>query len=98
MVRDVSGRYIFTQRQDLPSNWTPLSDQELVGYLASLDLGGLETFWQEQVRLDGTITAATVQQVEQQLKVERDKLGPDKLYSLDVLAEVRDFRVMLGLQ
>lgn len=98
MVRDVSGRYIFTQRQDLPSSWTPLSDQELVGHLASLDLGGLEAFWQEQVRLDGTITAATVQQVEQQLKVERDKLGPDKLYSLDVLAEVRDFRVMLGLQ
>jgi hypothetical protein len=98
MARDASGRYIFSLREDLPANWTPVSAQELVGYLASLDLGGLEAFWQEQVRLDGTITAATVQQVEQQLKVERDKLGPDKLYSLEVLGEVRDFRVMLGLQ
>lgn len=98
MARDASGRYVFTLRQDLPSNWTPVSVQELVGYLASLDIGGIEAFWQEKVRLDGTISAATVQQVEQQLKVERDKLGPDKLYSLDVLAEVRDFRVMLGLQ
>lgn len=98
MAQDASGRYIFSLREDLPANWTPVSAQELVGYLASLDLGSLEVFWQEQVRLDGTITAATVQQVEQQLRVERDKLGPDKLYSLEVLAEVRDFRVMLGLQ
>lgn len=98
MAQDASGRYIFSLREDLPANWTPVSAQELVGYLASLDLGGLEVFWQEQVRLDGTITAATVQQVEQQLRVERDRLGPDKLYSLEVLSEVRDFRVMLGLQ
>mgnify|MGYP001486959009 CR=1 FL=1 len=98
MARDASGRFIFTLRQDLPAHWTPVSTQELVSHLTSLDEGSLDAFWQEQVRLDGTVTATTVQQIEQQLRIERDKLGPDKLYSLDVLAEVRDFRVMLGLQ
>jgi len=36
--------------------------------------------------------------VENQIRIEREKLGPDKLYSLEVLGEVRDFRVMLGMQ
>ncbi|NLX19439.1 MAG: glycosyl transferase family 51 [Desulfobulbus sp.] len=98
MARNGAGRFVFTLRQNLPDHWIPVSLSELIDHLTRLDAAHLDTFWQNHVLLDGTVTAATVQQVEQQLHVERGKLGPDKLYSLDVLAEVRDFRVMLGLQ
>jgi len=98
MVRDTAGRFIFTSRAELPSNWTALSTQELLDHLVALDPDRLDSFWREQVRLDGMVTAATLQQVESQMRIEREKLGPDKLYSLDVLGEVRDFRVMLGMQ
>lgn len=98
MARTGGGRYVFTLRQNLPDHWVPVSPAELIDHLTLLDAADLDTFWQDQVLLNGTVTATTVQQVEQQLHVERGKLGPDTLYSLDVLAEVRDFRVMLGLQ
>lgn len=98
LVRDESDRRIFTLRKDLPANWTPLTTDEVVDELVALDVGQVESFWRDKVRLDGRVSAATLQQVENQLRQERDKLNPEKLYSLDVLAEVRDFRVMLGLQ
>ncbi len=98
MARDTLGRYIFTLRQDLPPNWTGLTTRELIDHLIALDYRQLEPFWREQVLLDGIVSAATVQQVDNQLGMEREKFGSDKLYSLEVLAEVRDFRVMLGLQ
>ena len=98
LARDPAGRFIFTLRQELPPNWVALSTTEIVDHLLPLDYGQLESFWLEQVHLDGQVSATTLQQVESQLRIEREKLGPDKLYSLDVLGEVRDFRVMLGLQ
>jgi membrane peptidoglycan carboxypeptidase len=98
LVRDTLGRFIFTQRAELPPNWMELGQQELTTHLTSLSPSQFESFWREQVQLDGMISAATLQQVDDQLRIERDKVGNDKLYSLDVLSEVRDFRVMLGLQ
>jgi penicillin-binding protein 1A len=98
LVRDTVGRFIFTQRQDLPPNWTALSTTEIVDYLIALDPGLIDSFWRESVHLDGVITVGTLQLVENQMQIERRELGSDKLYSLEVLSEVRDFRVMLGLQ
>ena len=98
LVRDTLGRYIFTSRAELPPNWMELGAQELADHLAALDPVSSEAFWREQVLLDGVVSAATLQQVDDQIRIERDKVGNDKLYSLDVLAEVRDFRIMLGLQ
>lgn len=98
LVRDTVGRFIFTLRQELPPNWMAMGAQEISDHLASLSPAQAESFWREEVQLDGVLSAATLQQVDDQIRVERDKLGTDKLYSLDVLGEVRDFRIMLGLQ
>ncbi len=98
LVRDTVGRFIYTLRQDLPPNWVEMGSQEIYEHLADLDPGQTDSFWQQQVKLDGVVSAGTLQQVEAQLRIERDKYGIDKLYSLEVLSEVRDFRVMLGLQ
>ncbi|MCL1979852.1 MAG: hypothetical protein FWG62_02100, partial [Proteobacteria bacterium] len=96
LVRDRSDRVIFTLRPDLPDNWTPLSVHEVVDQLNGSRQ--FESFWLDQVQLEGMVSASTVQQVDSMLRIERDKLSPDKLYSLDVLKEISDFRVMLGLQ
>ncbi|MBV5317360.1 MAG: transglycosylase domain-containing protein [Desulfobulbaceae bacterium] len=98
LVRDTVGRFIYTLRGELPPNWMEIGPQELSEHLASLDPGQADSFWRQQVKLDGVISAATLQQVDEQMKIERNNYGTDKLYSLEVLSEVRDFRVMLGMQ
>jgi hypothetical protein len=97
LVRDTVGGYIYTLRQVLPPNWLELRPQEVAEHLAALDSAQVESFWQ-QVLMDGVVTAATLQQVEDQLRIEREKYLVDKPYTLDILSEVRDFRIMLGLQ
>lgn len=98
LVRDTTGRFIFTLRKDLPPNWMELGPQEIVDQLASLGPAEQETFWQQQVKLDGIVSAHTLRLVDEQLQAERVKLAGQKPYTLDVLSEVREFRVMLGLQ
>jgi membrane peptidoglycan carboxypeptidase len=98
LVRDTLGRFIFTLRNELPPNWQPMDANTLSDYLISLPPGRYDAFWSEQVQLDGVLSAGTVQQIEAQMQSERTKFDGEKLYTLDVLSEVRDFRVMLGLQ
>lgn len=98
LVRDTTGRYIFTQRQDLPPNWMEIGPQEIGDHLSSLGPAELESFWQQQVKLDGLVSAQTLRLVEEQLQTERQKFAAKQPYTLDVLSEVREFRIMLGLQ
>ena len=98
LVQDADGQYIFTLQYNIPADWTPLSPQEVNDRLEAFDFRQLDAFWREQVQLEGMASAATIQRVDMQLMSERQKLNPDRLYSLDVLGEVHDFRVMLGLQ
>lgn len=97
LVRDTADRFIFTSRQVLSPHWMEISSQEVFDRLASLDSVQVESFWQ-QVQIDGVVAAGTLQQVEDQLRIEREKYLIDKPYTLDILSEVRDFRIMLGLQ
>lgn len=98
LVRDGSGRFVFTLRSELPEDWTPLSSQEIADALTAIDASRYNAFWREQVLLEGMVSASTLEQVLVQLQQESGKLDADKLYTLDVLAEVPDFRIMLGLQ
>ncbi len=98
LARDMIGRFIFTLRPNLPPNWRVMSSLEIYEYLASLTPFQVEAFWQQEVKLDGILSSGTLRQVAAQIKIERDKLGSDNLYSLEVLSEVRDFRVRLGMQ
>jgi penicillin-binding protein 1A len=97
MVRDTVGRFIFTQRTVLPPNWRYVGSRELYDHLAALNPAQEESFWQ-QVQLDGVISVAMLRQVEEQLKIEQGKYANSRPYTLDILGEVRDFRIMLGLQ
>lgn len=98
LVRDGSGRFVFTLRSELPEDWTALNSQEIADALTAIDASRYDAFWREKVLLEGLISATTLEQVLVQLQQESGKLDADKLYTLDVLAEVPDFRIMLGLQ
>ncbi len=98
LVRDTTGRFIFTQRQDLPPNWMEIGPQELGDHLGTLDQVGTDAFWQQQVKLEGIASTHTLRLMEEQLQNERQKFTDRQPYTLDVLGEVREFRIMLGLQ
>lgn len=97
IVRDTTGRYIYTLRQTLPPNWMAITPGDVQGYLAFLSPGQVETFWQ-RVYINGVLTAEALDQVEEQIRIEQPKFLVPRPYTLDILGEVRDFRIMLGLQ
>ena len=98
LVRDTVGRFIFTQRQQLPPNWMEIGPLELKNHLLSLSPAELGAFWQQQVKLDGLISVATLQMVEEQMQSERGRYVVNRPYTLEILSEVREFRIMVGLQ
>ena len=98
LVRDTLGRFIYTLRTELPPNWQPLDATALSDYLIALPAGRYDSFWNEQVQLEGVLSVNTVRQVLAQMGQERQKVDGSKLYTLDVLSSVQEFRVMLGLQ
>ena len=98
LVRDTVGRFIFTRRQPLPPNWMEIGPLELKGHLYALPPAQAAAFWQQQVKLDGVVSAASLQMVEEQLQKERGKYVVGRPYTLEILSEVREFRIMVGLQ
>ncbi|MDX9835439.1 MAG: transglycosylase domain-containing protein, partial [Desulfobulbus sp.] len=98
LVRDTVGRFIFTKRQQLPPNWMEIGPLELKGHLEALLPGQAAAFWQQRVMLDGLVSATALQMVEEQLQGERGKYLIGRPYTLDILSEVREFRIMVGLQ
>ncbi|MBM9538008.1 transglycosylase domain-containing protein [Desulfobulbus alkaliphilus] len=97
MVRDTAGGFIFTLKPTLPPNWIPIAPGDVRGYLAFLSPGQIEAFWR-QVSIEGVLTAATLDLVEDQIRSEQTRFLVARPYTLDILGEVRDFRLMLGLQ
>ncbi len=98
LVRDTLGRFIYTLRPQLPPNWQAVDPMTLSDYLISLPAGRYDGFWNEEVQLDGVLSASSVRDVDAQMGQERQKVDGDTLYSLDVLSSIQEFRVMLGLQ
>lgn len=97
MARDTAGRFIFTLQETLPPNWMAIAPGDLRGYFAFLSQGQVEAFWR-QVSIEGVLTAAALEQVEDQIRSEQSKFFVPQPYTLEILGEVRDFRLMLGLQ
>ncbi len=97
VVIDKRGSYIFTLEEKLPDDWLVVSDAQLLDHLQSLDSSQTDVFW-PRVELEAGVTVGAFVTVDKQLKREQEKLLAKQPYSLDVLGEIHDFRVMLGLQ
>ncbi|BCO08083.1 hypothetical protein GF1_04590 [Desulfolithobacter dissulfuricans] len=94
---DGQGRFIFSLTDEPESHWQPVEPRELVQRLGSMDADQRTRFW-EEVQLDGRVTARALRQVASQAERELAFLVTRKPYSMEVLAKIRDYRVMLGLQ
>ncbi|WP_051309924.1 transglycosylase domain-containing protein [Desulfogranum japonicum] len=97
LVRDGSGRVHYTLRSPLPDDWNIVSIDRIVEYVGSLDRQQQERFWQ-RIQLEESVTYESLVQFTNQIAVEESALRNKRAYSLEVLSEVRDYRVMLGLR
>ena len=97
LVRDGSGRVHYTLKSSLPDDWSIVSLDRIIEYLGGLDRERQERFWQ-RIQLEQSITYQSMVQFSKQIAVEENILHDQRTYSLEVLSEVRDYRVMLGLR
>ncbi|MFP7753466.1 transglycosylase domain-containing protein [Thermodesulfobacteriota bacterium B35] len=95
--RDGQGRVVFTLARQPEDDWYPLDDRRLLDRLLQMDRDERQRFW-GRVRLDGLLSVDAYGQVNAQMARELASLAGKKPYSMEVLAEVRDYRVMVGLQ
>ena len=94
---DGQGRFIFSLADDPEAQWQPVEPEELIQRLKGMDEDQRNEFW-EKVQLEGRVTARALRQAASQAERELAFLVTRKPYSMEVLAKIRDYRVMLGLQ
>ncbi len=96
-VQKSNGRIFYTTATKVPDSWQVISEQDIRSRLQSMMPGEVNRFW-GNILLNGYVSSYAVSQVQRQMQVERAALASHKSYSLEVLSNVRDYRVMLGLQ
>jgi len=96
-IQDDQGRIGYTLVDREPDHWQVLNELELRRRLQGMAARELDSFF-GNVLLDGRIRSSILGQVQRQVELERASLSSRKPYSLEVLAAVSDYRVMLGLQ
>jgi len=85
------------EERPLPEEWRPVEGTELNELLAGKDISEEESFWNE-VLIDNQLTAATVDLLTEAVDKEYQKLRSLDPYSPEILYEVRDFKVLVGLK
>jgi penicillin-binding protein 1A len=97
LAEDQQGRLIYTMSSRLPEQWRPVDEFTLRRRLAGLFASERDLLW-NNILLEGLVSSGGLSLVRQQMATERAHLDQYSPYSLEVLATVRDYRVMLGLQ
>jgi len=94
--QDSEGRTIFSL--DKPQeDWTLLPEQVIRENLQKMVPEQRNDFW-ENVILEGYVSLYALQQLNLQMEKERGELFSAEPYSMEVLSEVRDYRILVGLQ
>ncbi len=94
---NVSQRYVFLATDNRRKEISLVDTSRLKKYLASESTDSRNQFW-EKILLDGILTSRAFSLVQDQVKLESQRLSAHSPYSLDVLSGVRDFRVLVGLK
>lgn len=97
LVEDQKGRLIYTMSSKLPDSWRALDEFPLRRRLAALFPAEEKALW-GNVLLEGMVSSAGFEMMRRQVRVERQTLAKHKKYSMEVLASIPDYRVMIGLQ
>ncbi len=96
-VENNHGAVIFTLQQRLPDSWQVLHAEELIRRLDGLEAEQQEAFW-GAVLLEDSLRYRDYLLVRRQLARELAELKKARPYSMETLAAVHDYRIMLGLQ
>ena len=92
----VTGEYTFSRRSQPSGHLSRISDDRLRSTLEELGPAGRDLFWAE-IKLDGQLTVEAFDKVEEQANHEFQKLSQELPYSFEVLSQVSDFRITVGL-
>ncbi|GAB4338416.1 MAG: hypothetical protein Kow0089_10350 [Desulfobulbaceae bacterium] len=93
--RDGDGRIVFSLEGGSPG-WTLISERRLRDELLKMDGSSRDAFFGD-VLVEGVVSMNALDQVEAQMSVARERLFAADPYSMEVLSEVRDYRVLVGL-
>jgi membrane peptidoglycan carboxypeptidase len=91
-----SGEFYFLRQRNVAENLVYVHPVDLRDHLAWLGDEEQERFW-ENIKLDGALSVAAFDKVAEQMEHEYKKLSDELPYSLEVLAEIEDFRITVGL-
>lgn len=76
---------------------TLLTEQDIHSRLSGLETDRRDEFW-DSIEVEGLAGMHVLRQLDKQMTRERERLFAEKPYSTEVLSEVRDYRVLVGLQ
>lgn len=97
LVEDGQGRLIYTLNSTLPEHWHPVDEFALRRRLAGLLPAEEEMLW-GNVLIEGQVSSAGLESVQRQMAEERTALAGQQPYSMEALANIHDYRILLGLQ
>ena len=95
-VNQISGEYSFNQFGQATGYMTKVDPWQLRRPLEELGSAGKNMFW-EKIRLNGILTVGAFDKMETQVEYEYQKLAEEMPYSFNVLAQINDFRISVGL-
>jgi len=90
-------KYTFVGRKSVTKDMSLIEIRRLQRYLEGENAGIQDLFWND-ILLDSTLTSRAFGLVQKQVRLEYKRLSSLSPYSLDVLAGVHDFRVLVGLR
>lgn len=93
----ISQRYVFLERESLTMDQAVVDTERLKQYFANNDFESQEKFW-NTIQLDNIISSRALALVQKQVELDYQRLSALSPYSLEVLSDVHDFRVLVGLK
>ncbi len=90
-------RYCFIRDTDFNVDTIAVDKESLKAFLSNQDQAGKRKFW-EEVYLNNTVTIDTFDLLKKQIDREMKSLKKELPYSMEVLANIDDFRIIVGLK
>ncbi len=89
--------YVFTRVENRTPMMLPVNDQKLQNFLLNRSVAEQKDFW-KSIKLDGKVSVAAFSLLRDQVDREYERLEKQQPYSFETLAEVSDFRILVGLR
>ncbi len=95
-LNKMNGVFLFLRPEDAPPHLTSMDGERLRDHLQGLTGAEASLFW-EKIQLKEGLSAATFDKVEEQVEEDYQKLSNVLPYSFQVLSQLEDFRITVGL-